>query len=608
MFKKLALFFALTACSLIWAQQDSIFHLREVVLVDSQLKNFSDTQNTTQLNDSVIQNNQASLTSLLRYNSVIYFKENGNGMVSSPSFRGTTAQQTAVIWNGININSQLNGQTDFNTLTTRDFNSITVRAGGGSVIYGSGAVGGTIHLNNEVVFKEKFENQLRLNYGSFETFGANYTLDIGSDKISANASISHNQSENDYEYIGYDKKNANGQYENTSFNSHFAYRINRNNEIKLFSYLFDGSRNFSGTIASPSKSNYLDFNTRNLLEWTNYSGLFTSKTKMAYLTEEYKYFENKALENFTTGNANTFIAKYDLLYNWSSKIKINSIIDYTQNSGSGSSLTMNKREIGSFSLLFKHQIAKKFSYEASLRKEITSNYKSPLLYSLGGNLQLFKWYALKFSGSKNFRIPTFNDLYWQGSGNLNLKPESTLQAEIGQVFSYKNASLTTTAFYSKITDMLRWLPNVSGQWQPNNTDKVSIYGLEALFHWNKDFTNSSIQLNGTYAYTVSENADTDKQLIYVPFHKATSSAAYRFKRITFTYKNLFNGAVFTSSDNAYKLKEYSVSNISLEYKIGNKKPISVSFQVLNLENKPYQNVLSRPMPGRNYMMNLTLNF
>lgn len=608
MFKKLALFFALIACSLIWAQQDSIFHLREVVLTDSQLKNFSDTQTTTQLNDSVIEKNQASLTSLLRYNSVIYFKENGNGMVSSPSFRGTTAQQTALIWNGININSQLNGQTDFNTLTTRDFNSITVRAGGGSVIYGSGAVGGTIHLNNEVSFNEKFENQLQINYGSFSTFGANYNLDVATEKIAFNASISHNQSENDYEYIGYNKKNENGQYENTSFNSHIGYRINRNNEIKYFGYLFDGSRNFSGTIASPSKSKYLDFNTRNLVEWTNYSGLFTSKTKVAYLTEEYKYFENKALENFTTGNANTFIAKYDLLYNWTSKIKINSIVDYTQNSGSGSSLATNKREIGSFSLLFKHQIANKFSYEASLRKEITSNYKSPLLYSLGGNLQLSNWYALKFSGSKNFRIPTFNDLYWQGSGNLNLKPESALQAEFGQVFTYKKATLTATAFYSKITDMLRWLPNNSGQWQPINTDKVSIYGLEALLNWKKDFTHSSIQLNGTYAYTVSENDDTKKQLIYVPFHKLTSSVAFRYKRITFTYQNLFNGTVFTSSDNAYKLKEYLVSNVSLAYKIGNKKPLDIGFQVFNLENKPYQNVLSRPMPGRSYMMNLTFNF
>ena len=84
------------------------------------------------------------------------FKENGLGMVSSPSFRGTTAQQTAVIWNGININSQLNGQTDFNTITTRDYTSITVRSGGGSSIYGSSAIGGSIHLNNELTFKNQF--------------------------------------------------------------------------------------------------------------------------------------------------------------------------------------------------------------------------------------------------------------------------------------------------------------------------------------------------------------------------------------------------------------------------------------------------------------------
>lgn len=156
--------------------------------------------------------------------------------------------------------------------------------------------------------------------------------------------------------------------------------------------------------------------------------------------------------------------------------------------------------------------------------------------------------------------------------------------------------------------MLRWLPNNSGQWQPKNTDKVSIYGLEALLNWKKKFTYSSIQLNGTYAYTVSENDDTEKQLIYVPFHKLTSSVAFRYKRITFTYQNLFNGTVFTSSDNAYKLKEYLVSNVSLAYKIGNKKPLDIGFQVFNLENKPYQNVLSRPMPGRSYMMNLTFNF
>ena len=437
MFKKLALFLVLINSSLIWAQQDSIIHLREVELSDTQLKNFSRAQNTTKLSDSVIQKNQASLTSLLRYNSVVYFKENGNGMVSSPSFRGTTAQQTAVIWNGININSQLNGQTDFNTLTSRDFNSIVVRSGGGSVIYGSGAIGGTIHLNNEFSFKDKFENQLRLDFGSFSTYSANYTLTLANEKFSADASVSHNQSENDYEYLGYNKRNENGQYQNTSFNWHIGYRFNSNNEVHIFSHLFDGDRHFSGTIASPSRSKYLDFNTRNLLEWINYSGSFTSKTKIAFLNETYKYFENKALENFTTGDANTLIFKYNLLYDFSSKIKINGILDFTRNTGSGSNLFKNKREISSFSLLIKQQLFDFFSYEASLRKEITTNYESPLLYSIGGNLQLLEWYALKFSGSKNYRVPTFNDLYWQGSGNQNLRPESSLQLELGQVFTTK---------------------------------------------------------------------------------------------------------------------------------------------------------------------------
>lgn len=608
MIKKLAVFFALTGCGFLYAQQDSIFLLREVVVSDMQLKNFSSTQNITKLSDSVTQKNQASLSTLLQYNSVIYFKENGNGMVSSPSFRGTTAQQTAVIWNGININSQLNGLTDFNTIITRDFDAITIKAGGGSVIYGSGAVGGSIHLNNELAFTEKFDNQLRLNYGSFQTFGANYTARIGSDKISSVISISNNQSENDFEFIGFDKVNENGQFKNTSFSTSIGYKINKRNTVSFYSYLFEGDRNLSGTVASISKSKYLDFNTRNLVEWTNLSGLFTSTTKVAYLTEQFKYFENKASNNFTTAHSNTFIAKYDVLYNWTPKIKINSILDFTQNSANGSNLSNSTRNIGSISMLFKHQISSKFTYEATIRQEVTTNYKSPLLYSIGGNFRVLDWYAIKFSSSKNFRIPTFNDLYWQGSGNLNLKPENALQTEIGQVFTIKNVDLTATAYYSKISDMLRWIPTNAGLWQPTNTSDVSIYGLEALLDWRKEYKNTSISVNGTYAYTVSKDATTNKQLIYVPYHKATSSVAFRYKKTTFTFQNLFNGAVFTTNDNVNFLREYKVSNVSLDYSFGSIKHLNLAFQVLNLENNPYQNVLSRPMPGRNYMMNLTFNF
>ena len=201
----------LLLCQFIMAQQDTIVNLQEVVISDTQLHNFSGTQSVLELNDSVINRNAPALTSLLRYNSVIFFKENGPGMVSSPSFRGTTAQQTAVIWNGININSQLNGQTDFNILNASDFKTVSVRAGGGSVIYGSSAIGGSIHLNNGVTFNNHFNNEARVTYGSYNTLNANYKLDAATDSFSTSLSISRNSSDNDFEYPGTPIKNDNGQ-------------------------------------------------------------------------------------------------------------------------------------------------------------------------------------------------------------------------------------------------------------------------------------------------------------------------------------------------------------------------------------------------------------
>jgi iron complex outermembrane receptor protein len=185
----------LLLCQITLAQNDSINKLKEVVVSDSNLKNFSNTQSIQRLNDSIISKNQSSLTSLLNYNTVLYFKENGLGMTSAPSFRGTTSQQTVVVWNGINVNSQLLGQADFNTISTRGFNSIDVKAGGGSVVYGSGAIGGTIHLNNDLKFADTFKNDFQIYYGEFNTLSAVYGITAGTKKWSFDASFTRNSSE-----------------------------------------------------------------------------------------------------------------------------------------------------------------------------------------------------------------------------------------------------------------------------------------------------------------------------------------------------------------------------------------------------------------------------
>jgi len=594
-------------CQLVAAQKDSVYVMDEVVITDTQLKHFSNSQSVQRLNDSVLKRNQPSLTSLLQYNTVIYFKENGLGMVSSPSFRGTTASQTAVIWNGINVNSQLNGQTDFNTISAANFNAIDVRAGGGSVIYGSSAIGGSIHLNNELVFNDEFSNEIKFSYGSFNTLGANYKVVAAGKQFSSQVSISRNSSDNDYEYPGRNIKNENGQFYNSTINAAFGYKINDRNSIKLYSYAFEGERHFSRTTVAPSKNMYQNLDTHNLIEWESRFCRFTSRVKAAHLLEDYKFFENYQTDNFEYGRVNTYIARYDVSYNFSDAIQLNTIMDYTINNGEGSGISLNRRQTGTVSFLMKHELTNKLKYELGVRKESSNIYASPLLFSIGAAYDVADFYSIKLNGSRNFRVPTFNDLYWEGSGNPNLRPETSYQAEFGNDFHYKGISLSLTGYYIKLTDMLRWVPS-GNLWMPENLDNASSYGLESVARWLIDLRSSTIHITGTYAYTRSHKGTEEFQLIYVPYHKATASLSYSYRNFSAYYTHMFNGEVFTTSDNTSKLDAHNISNIGVEYTFDLLSGIDLGVQVLNIWSEEYENVAKRPLPGRNYNAYLNLKF
>ncbi|OOV20696.1 TonB-dependent siderophore receptor [Flavobacterium sp. LM4] len=609
-FKKRFAFCFLLLCQIILAQNDSITKLKEVIVSDSNLKRFANTQSIQRLSDSIISKNESSLTSLLNYNTVIYFKENGLGMTSSPSFRGTTSQQTVVVWNGININSQLLGQADFNTISTRGFNSIDVKAGGGSVIYGSGAIGGTIHLNNDLKFTNTFKNEFQIYYGEFNTLSAVYGITASTEKWSVDASFTRNSSDNDFKYIGQKVWNTNGQYYNNTFDAAIGYKINQNNSIKFYSEIFDGERHFSLTSPNATKTKYQDYNTRNLLTWSSSFNKFETNLRLAYISEHYKYYEDIKNEGFTSGGVKSFIGKYDIDYAISSVIKISAILDYTKNNGLGSGVGRNNREIGGASILWKHNLNEKWNYELSARKEISDVYKSPVLFSAGSRYNFSDFYQLKFNISRNFRIPTFNDLFWTGSGNPDLKPESSFQAEIGNEFKHKDFRLTVTAYGMKIKNMIRWLPNNTGNWSPENTDSVTIYGAEALLGWKKNFNKHTFDFSGTYAYTVSLNDKTDKQLFYVPYHKLTGSLSYYYKKISAYYQIMYTGEIFTTSDNnpKYILDAYNVSNVGADYNFSKKNIFKIGVRVANLWNEKYEAQPSRYMPGRNATIYLNLNY
>ena len=603
-------------CQIIWAQSDSITSLKEVLVSDKNLKKYSVSQSVLKLNDSVIGKNEALLTDLLNFNSTIYFKEYGRGMLSTVAFRGTTSSQTAVIWNGININSQMNGSTDFNTISGSDYNSISVKAGGGSVIYGSGAVGGTVHLNNDLLFFNRFENNLRLDYGSFNTIGINYKASISNKKWSAQIGLSKNSSTNDYKYLnqynwkGEQRWNQNGQYDVITLSANAGYKINAKNTLKLYTQTSNTDRNTSLVSESEMKSKYVNGFNRNLLEYDGNFGKFTTNLKTAYIFENYQYYADNSSNIYTYGKTESLITKADLGYQIFKSLQANGILEYNRTKGYGSGFGDNVREISSAALLLKQDASVNWKNEFGIRKEFTDNYQSPVLFSVGSSYQFGKLYNLKLNASRNFRIPTFNDLYWEEGGNPDLKPESSYQAEIGNVFTFQNFNITQTFYYMKIKDLLRWVPGTNGIWMPQNTDKVDSYGAETLLSWKKSYGKNNLTVNATYAYTVSENVETKKQLFFVPFNKVTASVAYSRKNISAYYQFLYNGFVYTQSDNDPDkiVDAYNVSNIGIDYDFKLLSSFKVGFQVLNLWNTFYQSLEYRPMPGRNFNLYLNLKF
>nr|WP_321228256.1 TonB-dependent receptor [uncultured Psychroserpens sp.] len=609
--RQITLFFLfLLFSSLAWTQTtlDSIQKLDEVVLSDVKLKQYAKGYKLTVLSDSLLRKNKTSLTDVLRFNSNIYFKENGYGMVSSPSFRGTNASQTAVIWNGININSQLNGQVDFNTISTANYDNISIRSGGGSVQYGSGAIGGTIHLSNDLDFKKHFDNRIQFAYGSFDTENISYNGSFGNGTWSANIGAAYVNSKNDYKFLGTDRKNENGAFNNLDLNFNLGYILSKKDVLKIYHQNFRGDREFSSTLLAPSNSKYETQDYRSMIDWTHIGNQFTSSLKAVHLQERFKYFENKTLDNFSEGKTNTFLIKHNYKRQFSKRLSLNVITDFNHITAIGNSFSNPKRNAFSATAILNHRPSEKLQYNLNVRQDVISDFDSPLVFSGDANYQILKWYTIKLNASKNFRIPTFNDLYWNPGGNLDLNPEESYQVDLGHEFSYKKATLKLNTYYIKTSDLIQWRPNsATGYWNPVNIANAKHYGLEAEFGIKKTFNKHTFNFVSAYSYTETEDVEKNQRLFYVPLHKANMSLAYNYKSFTAFYQHLYNGEVEIIGNT---LDGFDVGNLGVAYTFNTKGKLTyeADFRINNVYNTYYENVALRPMPNRNFTINLILKF
>jgi len=600
--------FLLSFSGQVSAQEKPLWELDEVIVSDTRLRNYAEGHKLNVLTDSTIRRSGTFLTSLLAFNSNFYFKENGFGMVASPAFRGTSAAHTAVIWNGININSPLNGQVDFNTIDPLNYSSVDIRSGGGSVQFGTGAIGGSVHLNNALRFEDHFDNQVMIGYGSFDTKKVNYGQNFGNGKWSHSFGVNYKDSDNDYKYLETDSRNRNGEFHNVNLNFNAGYALTNKNVLRLYHQSFIGNRNLSGNRVTQGRSRYEDNHYRTQLEWVGLGKKATSKLKLAHLYEGFKYFENQYSDAFSEGNVTTLLARYSYDVKLSNIFRLNSYLEFDHYGGGGSSFGNPRRNDIAITALIKHNILKDLVYNFGLRKDFSSDFSSPLVFSLDGEYRFGARYGVQLSASRNFRTPTFNDLYWKPGGNLDLVPESSYQIDFGQHLNFGGMTLKLNGYYIATDNMIRWLPNASGIWSPSNVDEVYIYGLEGEFALTYPIQRKqNLEVKANYAYTVSEDKATGRQLIYVPFHRANASIAYHRSPVSFFYQHLYNGPVSIIGG---ELEGYHVANVGITYsiKLGGKLQCQLGLTLNNAFNSNYENVALRPMPNRHIQTQLLLNF
>ncbi|WP_449388194.1 TonB-dependent receptor plug domain-containing protein [Chryseobacterium lineare] len=605
--KSLLLIFSAYGCFLS-AQEKAI---DTVYVFDNQISKVKLFHKVNTISPEDAQKNSTNLSETLRFQSQVYIKENGRGAASSPSFRGTTAQQTAFVWNGININSQFLGQGDVNNIPFMGFDQLDVKSGSVGVVYGSGAIGGTVHLNNSLDFNKGFHASLFSEAASFSTYNNFAKASFSNDKFSFKFSGNYSESENDYKveesrnYI-----NRNGQYSNTNFNIAAAYKIAPHHQLSWITEFFNGNQHFPVFLDDYTKTKYETQNVRSLLVWDWNTSKMSNVFRAAYTEENFQYFDHIDYPKSSGGTGKNYILKNDFNYFLTSKWNINVIGEFQVNKAEGymSGIKGVSRNVGSLAGLLRYFATKDLRFEAGIKKDFVEDYSSPVLLSFSGNWNVATWYNLNLNIAKNFRYPSFNDLYWQPGGNIDLKPETAYQFDLKNQFKIAGAKLTLTPYYIRITDMITWLPSNMGYYSPVNTYKVQSYGLDSQIEYEKKFGKHVLKTNLGYSYTKSINLLTEKQLMYVPLHKFFGNIDYRYSFMKIYVQGMYNGLTYadTEEKRSSALEPYFVMNAGVSgtflknYTIGGK--------VNNIFNEIYQTTAFYPLPKRNYSIYLNINF
>jgi iron complex outermembrane receptor protein len=564
-----------------------------------------------------------NIAELLTTESGTFIKSYGSGSLATSSIRGGSAGHTLVLWNGFSLQSPILGLLDLSLLPLSGSEEISLQKGGSSALWGSGAIGGVIALNNKSDFNTKKFTNVKTTIGSFGNFNQEVKFGFGNKRVQSVTKIFHQQGENDFKYFVAPnfprREQTNAQVSQQNILQDFYWKIDKKNQLAFHFWQQFSDRNIPPTnVQTKSEAHQNDQATRILLDWKNVNKTYVLQGKVGFFKEHLDYFDDAtdlaSLSDFTTLTGEFTGQKF-----WKNTHKLFAGITHSfttaNNDGYVNPPTENRSAV-QFSYFFQQ---KKYKLQASVRQGLIDGKLIPIVPSLGFDYTISPSLKLQGKVSRNYRIPTLNDRFWQVGGNENLNPESgwSQEASIFSKINLNNSSFkfSITGFNRNINQWILWAP-VEGQsiWSAFNISRVWSRGIEPRFSFSQKIKTIQFHLFTGYDFIKSTNQvamdlpkrEVGQQLIYVPTHQAFGQANLVWKNIELSYQQSFVGK---SRGQYGDIESYQTGNARIQYSHNWKKCKSiVFFNINNIWDTNYIVVERRPMPGTNYQIGINFLF
>jgi vitamin B12 transporter len=652
--KNTSVFFFIVHALYSQAQQPSVDTTKTLTAIEvsSPFIRASNTGNRIQSLDSTLLNRYAAnnLGELLNTESDVYVKSYGLGTLATTSIRGGGSNHTAILWNGFNLQSPMHGPPDLSLIQVNFLDEVMVQYGSSGATWGSGAVGGAIHLNNKATFNKGISAAAGVSFGSFADKQQHATIELSKKRFVTNLKISNHTAKNNFPFHNVNLPEplqllTNAELKQVSIMNENYFQINEHQKINARFWYQSADRNIPPSMSQKRNvSNLRDESYRITSEWQH-------TAEKVVLTAHAAHFYETLIYDDSTRSMHSVSKSHVIILEGESKFKLTNvdmfsiIVNNTYSKASttnGYDISPHQNRLAFIGMYKIHNPKNSLSGFFNIRQELISpdnhavdtidlvpfkmkpvqtKASHPLTYSIGGEGRFFKKIAINFSVAQHYRIPTFNDLYWTQGGNIHLKPENGWGQELGitgkHQFNKLAVTLSGTVFNRTINNWILWTPTVYNYWSPDNIMKVWSRGAEYQLKLNYAVKKITVQVNVMWNYTVSTTEKTNtafeaslgKQLMYTPMYKGNANVTIGYKNFSITCNQKYVGYTYTIPDNSEHLKPYLLTNVSISqlFTIAQFK-LRVFAGVNNVFDNGYEVIQDRPMPGRNYQIGCSFYF